>query len=148
MVEKAHHRKKEGNILQRVRGEKMKKEIKTEIKAWEWERNGFLICATLKCSHLVVTPLGQRARCYQSGGVHLYCDSEDTMACGCCGGVNKFKGRLMGVPIKECVMCGNKDVVFQVGSGQKATLNKTDYTKNIESYYKKGDWLCEDCLFK
>ena len=48
---------------------------------------------------------------------------------------------------RKCVMCGEKGI-FQVGSGQKAILNKRDCTKLIEAYYKKGDWLCEDCLFK
>jgi len=49
---------------------------------------------------------------------------------------------------KKCCMCENENVVFEVGSGQKAILNETDYTKMIEAYYKKGDSLCEDCLFK
>ncbi len=34
-------------------------------------------------------------------------------------------------------MCENENVVFEVGSGQKAILNETDYTKMIEAYYKK-----------
>lgn len=45
-------------------------------------------------------------------------------------------------------MCGDEKVVFEIGSGQKAILNGTDWTKHIEAYYKKGDKLCEDCLFK
>jgi len=49
---------------------------------------------------------------------------------------------------EKCCMCGNEEVVFEVGSGQKAVLNETDYTKLIEEYYKKGEWLCRDCLFK
>jgi hypothetical protein len=48
----------------------------------------------------------------------------------------------------ECCMCGSKEVVFEVGSKQKAILNKTDYTEIINKCYEKGDSLCEDCLFK
>jgi len=46
---------------------------------------------------------------------------------------------------KKCCMCGSKDVVFKIGSGQKAILNDTDYTELIEAHYKKGEYLCEDC---
>ncbi len=49
---------------------------------------------------------------------------------------------------EKCVMCGNKQVVFEVGSGNKAILNETDYTKMVEAHYNKGDKLCEECLFK
>jgi len=49
---------------------------------------------------------------------------------------------------RRCCMCGSKDVVFVVGEKQKAILNNTDYTELINNFYKKGDCLCEDCLFK
>ena len=48
----------------------------------------------------------------------------------------------------ECVICGSKDVVFLVGGKPKAILNKTDFTRLIEEHYSKGDYLCEECLFK
>jgi hypothetical protein len=65
-----------------------------EIKAWEWERRGFIICATIKCPYFVITPLGGRIDCYQNGGMHLFCKSEDAMACRCCGDIDKFKGKV------------------------------------------------------
>lgn len=49
---------------------------------------------------------------------------------------------------KKCCICGSKEIVFIVGSGKKAILNDTDYTKVIEACYNKGDALCEECLFK
>ena len=69
----------------------MKREVKVD--AWEWEHRGFIICATIKCRHLVMTPLGRLNDCYQSGGMHLYCASEDKLACGCCGNIRDFKGK-------------------------------------------------------
>ena len=48
----------------------------------------------------------------------------------------------------ECVVCGSKEVVYTVGSKQKAILNGTDYTKYINPFYNEGDELCGDCLFK
>jgi hypothetical protein len=69
----------------------MKKE---KLKAWEWEKRGFIICATIQCPYLVITPLGGKINCYQSGGIHLYCTSEDRLACGCCGDTKKFRGKI------------------------------------------------------
>jgi len=48
---------------------------------------------------------------------------------------------------ERCVMCGDTGF-FKIGSGQTATLNGKDCTGLIEAHYKKGQWLCEDCLFK
>ena len=56
--------------------------------------------------------------------------------------------KLMGNEKEICVMCGSKEVVYEVGSKQKATLNETDYTSLINAQYDKGDKLCVDCLFK
>ena len=60
----------------------------------------------------------------------------------------KIRGYIIKIkPKGKCVMCGDKGI-FQIGSGQTATLNGRDCTKSIEAHYKKGEWLCEDCLFK
>jgi hypothetical protein len=48
---------------------------------------------------------------------------------------------------ERCVMCGDTGM-FKIGSGQTATLNGKDCTELIEAHYKKGQWLCGDCLFK
>jgi hypothetical protein len=48
---------------------------------------------------------------------------------------------------ERCVMCGDIGM-FKIGSGKTATLNGKDCTELIEAHYKKGQWLCEDCLFK
>ena len=60
----------------------------------------------------------------------------------------KIRGYIIKIkPQGKCVICGDKGI-FQIGSGQTATLNGRDCTKSIEAHYKKGEWLCEDCLFK
>ena len=65
-----------------------------------------------------------------------------------CRNGKKIRGYIIKIkPQGKCVICGDKGI-FQIGSGQTATLNGTDYTRIIEAHYKKGEWLCEDCLFK
>lgn len=49
---------------------------------------------------------------------------------------------------KGCYMCGDKKVVYIVGSKQRAFLNGRDYTDMINAYYPKGSYLCGECLFK
>lgn len=60
--------------------------VKTKIlNPSDWENGGIIICMLTECEHLVSSSYtsGKYNSCYQKGGMHFYCDSEDTMAAGC-----------------------------------------------------------------
>ncbi len=53
------------------------------VMPWDWEEGGIAFCIINRCSHLLSAILGGGYNKYQKGGIHFYCDCEDTMAAGC-----------------------------------------------------------------
>jgi len=63
---------------------------------WDWENGGIQFCIRMKCKYLKSTFVGSGvSECYQKGGIHYYCASEDEMCSGCTAPVKIDKRRCL-----------------------------------------------------